>query len=244
MQKEELKFKKAFFLRKKLYIVDKPRYMNISLENGENDLSEISKSGVKEACWIFSHDQERWYSGSLELLQFEGGAGIRGYNADLSQLGSKVTHYHTHNKGLLENEIEKLMKESRIQAIKNGKDFKEEYFRMVAHNLSYLGAFIPSQDDMKSSVNMIHTTSRNTDLEFKIFTDGHETVLTLDRLKINNDLVSRFKKLYTEFLTETEVERFSHQNAIQTLLPEYVSKINNANLGVSLNMTLHSYDKI
>lgn len=96
---ETFKLRKPLF-RRKLYISDRPYYLERSEREGENDLTKIARKAIREDSWIFYKDIGRWIH--LPNKHFEEHTAI-GVNMGASMpfiqstdAGSVAVHYHIH----------------------------------------------------------------------------------------------------------------------------------------------------
>lgn len=105
------------FLRRKLFHPetdeDTVKYPKIrrNRERGERDIIDITATKDREVAWLYSEDSGEWYCTSY--LQNGSGGGIHTLGFDFSQLGRKVTLYHTHPEG--PNLYENLMQMERLK---------------------------------------------------------------------------------------------------------------------------------
>ncbi|MFA5887912.1 MAG: hypothetical protein WC852_04340 [Candidatus Nanoarchaeia archaeon] len=88
-----------------------PIFINKSLEDGLADLVKSAQNDAQEACWLYVHDESRWYNLAFEEeLEEEDKYSIGVVTKILILKNKKVSHYHTHPKNIIQKDVDKTMK--------------------------------------------------------------------------------------------------------------------------------------
>lgn len=88
-----------------------PIFINKSLEDGLADLVKSAQNDMQEACWMYVHDESRWYNLAVEEeLEDEDKSSI-GVVIRMPIFKNKsVSHYHTHPDSVIKKDVDRTMK--------------------------------------------------------------------------------------------------------------------------------------
>ncbi|MEK6864085.1 MAG: hypothetical protein AABX27_02240 [Nanoarchaeota archaeon] len=181
-------------LARRIGVSAMPIVIEKSLEEGLDDLAKTAQEEEQEACWLYVHDDSKWFNLVSEHFEADTQNGhmvgiVQGYMP--VNLGNKrKTHYHTHPKKSVDEAIRQDLKISLAIAGKWEKN---------CHLLNYI---FPSVNDIESY--MLVAPKQPVNMDFGIV--SAEFIAQIDSVPFSPNIEVR--RIYTQMY-----ERF-HYNSI------------------------------
>ncbi len=146
------------FLKRNLFLSTTPYLMERDRDSGEQDLARLVDSAHVEGCWLFTPENNHWYNIGYKTVSETGtdgyiSIGVVTYNADLTQFGSTLTHYHIHPRSFEEGYFAHLMSDfnEKTEAEQSELENKiSQSFEYLARKLSAVSVSTPSVEDIKA----------------------------------------------------------------------------------------------
>ena len=235
-------YRKPLF-RKRIGVSFKPIVTAKSLEDGLADLIRVAQNDEQEACWLYVHDDSKWYNFASESIDEIAGdvhsVGVVQGFMPLYLKNKRKTHYHTHPKRVLEQETEKALKYLRVlhpEWDNTSMAIANEFFKK-SH---YMNSIFPSGKDIDSYVQMVQLEEGN-GLDFGIVSPEFITQIELDAAAISPETEQKYRELY-EPLQHSLFKEFSGEIWINTpirKLAEETCKRLNTIHGLSIKIREH-----
>ena len=121
-----------------------------SLEEGLADLVTSAQNDAQEACWMYMHDESRWYNLAVEEELDEEESYSTGVVTQMPIFKDKIaSHYHTHPKSVNKKVVDQKMK--KLDKLKpQWDDFDRIIMEMVIGKGIYINNIFPSEQDICS----------------------------------------------------------------------------------------------
>ena len=167
---DTIRFRKPL-LRRRLFVSTSPYCLQKSLLQGGEDLERLCKTSAHEGVWLYAHETQAWYSITKSTSRRETES-IVAYSAeqycvDLSPLGRRVTHVHTHPAAAYKTLVKQLARLRDHPRALAGRPIGTGGW---PHYRYANGVFnVPSAQDMNAYFELKRLNPQ-TDLDFLIFT--------------------------------------------------------------------------
>lgn len=237
---EKIIFERSIF--RKLYPTTEVIYLDRSLEDGEFDLSLISRNHEMEVAWLHDHSKGLWFNVTVEN---EEGRVV----SEFPLLGDSILgHYHTHP-----HETIVSYSNSRLKKIIESPLYIQEKYKDHAERISYWESMIsgsmPGVEDVNAYLEQINLSS-NHYRDFNIISPYFKTNLILDRENpdtkrevSDEELTELYRQCLTEYQIEVEKDRAPVVRSLDTAkygiqkIKEYLNKKNR--FGATFEFTPH-----
>ena len=228
--------------RRQIGVSFKPIMIAKSLEDGLSDLVKSAQEEEQEACWMYMHDNSRWYNLASEptdridkLGNMRSGT-VNGYLP--LYLGDKQkTHYHTHTKRFIEQNVEDELKEAMLRH--NGDEL--EILNKMLRKCHFLDAIFPSDTDI-GNYKSHNERRKNSNMDFGIVSPEFFAQIEIDAAEISpkaeQEYVELLKKMPRETITGLGVDAWINIPLIE-LAQEYCKKLNAGIPGLSIKIRKH-----
>ena len=232
MEDKTTVYRKPIF-RRQIGVSFKPIYLERSHEEGLADLVKSAQEDEHEACWLYVHDEGRWYNLANKPIEetFSAVAGIE--ERDLPIVGNKrYIDYHTHPKRCLEQEMKEVLEEKRELHPELNAQELEQLKKAI-----YVYCSLPSSTDIGNYIRYVHEERRD-NLHFGVVSPGFIAEIELDAALIRPGYEFRYEGLQLSLNKEFSREVWAKASALE-LAQEYCKKLNAGIPGLSIKIRKH-----
>jgi hypothetical protein len=209
------------FLRSRLYLAKNPVSICRSRHDGETDLLSLARKAKYESAWVFSHDWVKWYNVNVRHVEpeFDGyvAQGHTMFLFDYSDIGNRVTSYHTHNRC-----FESKLLEQTLSAYPQASN--ESRIAFAGFNIR-----LPSREDIGKGVTELEITDPRTDLDIVVVSPYGFTTVAYKSKKPSAEIAKNFENAAISAVNEMlfsgqqKIEENVHQkmfDRINELVPD------------------------
>ena len=223
-----------------------PIFINKSLEDGLADLVKIAQEEEHEAAWLYVPYFGEWHNLALkkikpdEVIAYYGVTGEGIIEREWPDFGDiKKTHYHTHPKSFIENELRKVLTKTR----ELNPDLPERIMSTVEilqRKIMYTVLSLPSYGDMDSYIDFaVNHGMDNTD--FCVVSPHFIVQTVIDPNSISANAEEEYLAIYQIISPAIAKEkgRASLDMPIAELAKETCRRINSQIPGLSISIREH-----
>ena len=201
-----------------------PIFINKSLEDGLADLVKSAQNDAQEACWMYVHDESRWYNlASKPLDEIVNGRHqigiIQNLMPDFEE--KRITHYHTHPV-ILANETEE-------EALKQLQKSHSEWdiidlaiANMMVRKGHIIDTIFPSSIDIGAYVRHIEWEKKK-NLDFGIVSSEFIAQIEIDPAVVSLETEQKYYEFY-ERLQSSLINELKHPSWVNASV-RYLAEI-------------------
>lgn len=173
-----------------------PVFIAKGMEGGLADLVTSAQNDMQEACWLYVHDDEKWYNLASGLFSMKEGQGRYIESVDCTDIpvsAGKRTHCHTHHKKVLEKAL--------YDFIKNNPQYNSPLAAGITSpsgqafwNQGFAALILPSTNDIAAFIDY-KCNPEGEGMDFCVVSPLAIAQIDVDPILINLGAVERYEEL-------------------------------------------------